>query len=109
VVQNGDPFTYFRSRPIHLTDGGAIDDGALSGLVLRRSTPTVMPTIIWRAFSRRARITRHRAVDGYAGVKELTIRSTDGRAIPLQVDGDHIGDVTEATYGIAPHALPVIS
>lgn len=109
LVQNGDPFTYFRNRPIHLTDGGAIDDGALSGLVLRRSTPTVMPTIIWRAFSKRAMITRHRAVDGFEGVEELTVRSTDGRAIPLQVDGDHIGDVTEASYGIAAHALPVIS
>jgi diacylglycerol kinase family enzyme len=109
LVQNGDPFTYFRNRPIHLANGGAIDDGALTGMVLRRSTPTVMPTIIWRAFSKRAKITRHRAVDGFEGVEELTVRSADGRPIPLQVDGDHIGDVTEASYGIAPHALPVIS
>jgi len=109
IVQNGDPFTYFRNRPIHLAKGGEIDNGALSGLILRRSTPTVMPTIIWRAFSKRAEVTRHRAVDGFDGLEELTIRSTDGRAIPLQVDGDHIGDVTEACYGIAPHALPVVS
>jgi diacylglycerol kinase family enzyme len=109
VVQNGDPFTYFRNRPIRLADGGRIDDGWLSGVVLRRSTPTVMPTIIWRAFSKRAPVTRHRAVDGFTGLQELTVRSTDGRAIPLQVDGDHIADVTEATYGIAPHALAVVS
>ena len=88
IVQNGDPFTYFRNRPIHLADGGAIDDGALSGVVLRRSTPTVMPTIIWRAFSKRARVTRHRAVEGFAGVQELTVRSADGGPIPLQVDGE---------------------
>jgi hypothetical protein len=86
-----------------------MDSGTLSGVVLRRSTPTVMPTVIWRVFSKRARVTRHRAVDGYAGESELTVRSTDGRPIPLQVDGDHIGDVTEATYGIAPHALSVVS
>ncbi|MCW2968444.1 MAG: hypothetical protein JWM71_2216 [Solirubrobacteraceae bacterium] len=109
VVQNGDPFTYFRNRPIRLADGGRIDDGSLSGVVLRRSTPTVMPTIIWRAFSKRAAVTRHRAVDGFTGLQELTVRSTDGRPIPLQVDGDHIGDVMEATYGIAPHALAVVS
>jgi diacylglycerol kinase family enzyme len=109
VVQNGDPFTYFRNRPIALTDGGDLEDGVLSGLVLRRSTPTVMPTIIWRAFSRRARVTRHRAVDGFTGVRELTVRSADGRPIPLQVDGDHIADVTEAVYGIAPHGLAVVS
>lgn len=109
VVQNGDPFTYFRNRPIHLADGGSIDDGTLSGVVLRRSTPTVMPTIIWRAFSKRARLSRHRAIDSFTGAQELTVRSTDGRPIPLQVDGDHIGDVTEASYGIAPHALPVVA
>jgi diacylglycerol kinase family enzyme len=109
VVQNGDPFTYFRNRPIHIADGGAIDDGALTGVVLRRSTPTVMPTIIWRAFSKRARVSRHRAIDGFTGVQELTVRSTDDRPIPLQVDGDHIGDVTEASYGIAARALPVIA
>src|SRR5690349_21689925 len=27
VVQNGDPFTYFGNRPIHLADGGLLDDG----------------------------------------------------------------------------------
>jgi len=108
VVQNGRPFTYFRNRPIDLADGGHIDDGALSGVVLRRSTPTVMPTIIWRAFSRRARVTRHRAVDGFTGVTELTVRSADGRAIPLQVDGDHIGDVVEARYEVLPGALTVV-
>ena len=109
IVQNGDPFTYFRNRPVLVADGGTLDDGALTGVVLRRSTPTVMPTIIWRVFSKRFRLTRHRAVDGFTGVAELTIRSTDERPIPLQVDGDHIDDVTEATYGIAPHALPVVS
>jgi diacylglycerol kinase family enzyme len=109
IVQNGDPFTYFRNRPVRVADGGTIDDGVLNGVVLRRSTPTVMPTIIWRVFSKRARLTRHRAVDGFDDATALTVRSTDGRAIPLQVDGDHIGDVTEASYGIAPRALPVVA
>jgi diacylglycerol kinase family enzyme len=109
LVQNSDPFTYFQNRPIHMAEGARLDDGTLSGLVLRRSTPTVMPTIIWRAFSKRARVVRHRAVDHFEGVEELTVRSTDGRPIPLQVDGDHVGDVTEASYGIAARVLPVVS
>ena len=49
----------------------------------------------------KARLTRHRAVDGFTGAAEISVRSDRGRALPLQVDGDHIGDVTEATYGIA--------
>ena len=35
-------------------------------------------------------------------------RSTGAR-VPLQVDGDYIGDVTEATYGITPRALSVVA
>jgi diacylglycerol kinase family enzyme len=68
-----------------------------------------MPTIIWRVFSRRAKLSRHRAVQGFTGVEELVVRSKDGRAIPLQVDGDHIGDVTEARFAILPQALTVVS
>ena len=68
-----------------------------------------MPTIIARAFSRRARIVRHRQVTGFTGAREATVRSADGRAVPLQVDGDYVGDVVEARYDVAPGALSVVS
>jgi hypothetical protein len=109
VVQNADPFTYFKNRPVRVADGGALDDGRLAGAVLRRSTPTVMPTVLWRVFSKRFRLTRHRAVDGFGGVEELVVRSADGRPLPLECDGDHIGEVLEARFGIAPHGLAVVS
>ena len=35
--------------------------------------------------------------------------SADGRPIPLHVDGDHIGGVTEAVFGILPGALRVVA
>ena len=109
IIQNGDPYTYFQNRPVRVADPGELDDGLLNGAVLRRSTPTVMPTVIWRVFSKRARLSRHRAVDGFTDVEELVVRSTDGRELPLQVDGDHIADVPEARFGIAPHGLAVVS
>jgi hypothetical protein len=68
-----------------------------------------MPTVIWRAFSRRARILRHRQVWGFDGVDTLTVRSLDDRALPLQVDGDHVDDVHEARYRVRPGALRVVS
>ena len=53
-----------------------------------------MPTVIWRALSpARARSPRHRRVDGFAASHEVDVRSLDGRPVPLQVDGDYIGDV----------------
>jgi diacylglycerol kinase family enzyme len=109
IVQNGSPFTYFQDRPIELADGAALDSGALAGGVLHRARLTSMPFIAWRAFSARARVAGHRQVTGLADLDELTVRSTDGRPLPLQVDGDYLGEVTEASYSVMPHALNVIS
>jgi diacylglycerol kinase family enzyme len=109
VVQNTVPYTWFSHRPIELGEGTALDSGDLAGVVLRRANPVDMPTVIWRAFSRRARIVRHRQVTGFTGIRELTVRSLDDRPLPLQVDGDHIGEVVEARYGVTPRALTVVS
>jgi diacylglycerol kinase family enzyme len=109
VVQNGSPFTYFQDRPINITDGAALDSGRLAGGVLHRATPLSMPFIAWRAFSPSARVVGHRQVSGLENLSEMTVRSADGRMLPLQVDGDYLGEVEEARYSIMPRALTVIS
>jgi diacylglycerol kinase family enzyme len=109
IVQNGDPFTYFQNRPLHVAEGATLTSGDLAGVVLHRSTPTVMPTVIWRIFSRRARIVRHRAITGFDGIQELVVRSQDGRGLPVEVDGDFIGTVPEAVFGLEHAALNVVS
>ena len=40
---------------------------------------------------------------------QLTVRSIDGRPLPLQADGDYLGEVQEARYSILPRALNVIA
>jgi diacylglycerol kinase family enzyme len=109
IVQNGSPFTYFQDRPIELADGAALDSGALAGGVLHRARLTSMPFIAWRAFSPRARVAGHRQVTGLRDLNELTVRSADERPLPLQVDGDYLGEVTEARYSVLAQALNVIS
>ncbi|MHB8532057.1 MAG: diacylglycerol/lipid kinase family protein [Solirubrobacteraceae bacterium] len=109
IVQNGSPFTYFQNRPIEIAEGASLHSGALSGGVLRRATLLAMPSIAFRAFSKRARVTRHRQVTGLSDTHELTVSSADERTLPLQVDGDYLGEVTEARYSIMPQALNVIS
>jgi diacylglycerol kinase family enzyme len=109
IVQNLEPYTYFYDRPIEVAEGVAPQDGTLAGAVLERASPIDMPTVAWRAFSRRARILRHRRVHGFAGVTELSARSLDDRPVPLQVDGDHVDDVLEATYDVLPRALLVVA
>ncbi len=109
VIQNASPYTYFSRRPIELAEGAELDGGTLAGVVLRRANPLDMPTVLWRAFSRRSRIPRHRQVDSFADLRELTVRSLDERTLPLQVDGDHVDDVVEAVYGIRPGGLVVVA
>jgi diacylglycerol kinase family enzyme len=109
IVQNGSPFTYFRNRPIEIAESAALDSGVLAGAVLHRATLLGMPLIGWRAFSGRARVERHRQVTGLKDMTELTVRTADGRLLPLQVDGDYLGDVAEASYSILPDALNVVA
>jgi diacylglycerol kinase family enzyme len=109
IVQNGSPFTYFQNRPIEIADGTALDSGVLCGCILHRATPLSMPSIGLRAFSRGARVTGHRQVTGLSEMTELTVRSSDGRPLPLQVDGDHLGEVAQARYSIMPGALNVVA
>jgi diacylglycerol kinase family enzyme len=108
IVQNGDPFTYFDARPLHVAEGATLDSGTLAGVVLHRASPLDAPTVALRLFTR-LRIVDHRKIDGFRDATELRMVSTDGRPVPLEVDGDWIGDVTEAVYTVRPGALTVIS
>jgi diacylglycerol kinase family enzyme len=109
IVQNATPYTFFNRRPIEIAENVELQDGALGGAVLQRANLVDMPTVIWRAFSHRARLARHRQVHPYSGLHAVRVRSVDGRHVPIQVDGDHVGEVAEARYGIAPGALTVVA
>jgi diacylglycerol kinase family enzyme len=108
-IQNGDPYTYFRARPIQLVEDVELDNGRLGGVVLERASPIDIPTVLWRALSRRARIAKHRRVATFADIDHAVVRSADGRDIPVQVDGDYIGDHELVEFGVRPHALRIVA
>jgi diacylglycerol kinase family enzyme len=109
VVQNAEHYTYFHDHPIDLAAGATLDGGTLAGVVLRRGSLLDAPTLLIRAAAGRGLIVRHRQVTGFAGSSDLTVSSADGRPLPLQVDGDYLGDVTEAHFTIRARALAVVS
>ena len=76
-----------------------------SGVVLTRARPYDVPTVTFRALSQRARIAKHHGIEAFGGFAEAVVRSVDGRPIPIQVDGDHIGDELEARFAVEPKAL----
>src|ERR671912_711599 len=83
-VQNAQPYTYFRRRPITLASGTAIDSGNLSAVVLARASAIDLPTIAYRLLSARAQVGRHRQVHALDGLDGLTVRSCDDRPVPVQ-------------------------
>ena len=106
--QNGEPYTYFKTRPINLTPGARLDSGALSGVVLTRANPVDVPTVLVRALTE-ASIPGHRRVEAFDDAHEVVIRSGDGRPVPWQVDGDHVADDDEVRVTVKPAALRVIA
>jgi diacylglycerol kinase family enzyme len=109
IIQNAEPYTFFGNRPVHMGEGATLESGDLAGVVLERASPIDALTVSWRALSKRARLVRHRRVHGFSGLRELRITSSDERALPLQVDGDYIGEVHEATFEALPQGMLVVS
>jgi diacylglycerol kinase family enzyme len=110
VVQNSDPFTYFRTRPIRLTEPAGLETGSLSAAVLKRATPLELPTLIPRVLSTRARtVLRHPRVEGLGELSELRVDAVDGRPFPLEVDGDYIGEFDSVQYGVVPGGLVAVA
>ncbi|HJU00594.1 MAG TPA: diacylglycerol kinase family protein, partial [Actinomycetes bacterium] len=56
--QNGEPYTYFKSRPVNLVEGASLDSGDLAGVMLTRARPYDVPTVTFRALSGAARIAK---------------------------------------------------
>src|SRR5918994_1983880 len=107
-VQNTQPYTYFRRRPVNLSDGATLQSGDLSGAVLTRANAIDVPTIAFRLLSKRATVGGHRRVHAFEGLDGLRVRSADDRPVPVQVDGDYIGTHEEAVFSVLPGGLNVL-
>jgi diacylglycerol kinase family enzyme len=108
IVQNGDPYTYFDVRPLEVAVNSRLDSGRLAGAMLHRATPIDVPTVAYRLFSKRHRLVDHRQITGFSDVGGVRARTTDGKEVPLQLDGDWVGDFSEVEFSVAPGALSVV-
>jgi diacylglycerol kinase family enzyme len=110
VVQNSDPFTYFRKRPIRVAEPAGLDTGSLAVTVLKRATVLELPTLIPRLLTTKARtVLRHRQIEGLGELKSLRVDAVDDRPFPVQVDGDFIGEFDSVRYGVTPGALLIVA
>jgi diacylglycerol kinase family enzyme len=110
VVQNSDPFTYFRKRPIRVVEPAGLEMGSLSIGVLKRATALELPTLIPRLLSGSARtVMRHRQVEPMLELSGARIEAIDDRPFPVQVDGDYIGEYSDVEFGVTPRGLLAVS
>jgi diacylglycerol kinase family enzyme len=115
IAQNSDPFTYFKDTPVRVAEDVSFDDGKLSVAVLKRATQRDMPTIAMRVLSERWSAGNHGQIVDFEGIREATVRSISKnesgelRRLPVQVDGDYIGEHAEMTWSVEPRALTVVA
>ena len=112
-VQNSRPFTYARSKPLHVCEDVSFTSGSISAMVMERAGLRDTPGAIWRLFREGHSLAEHRRARSFPRISEARVASLDRDGepmpFPLEVDGDYLGQYTEAVYGIAPGALRVVS
>jgi diacylglycerol kinase family enzyme len=109
IVQNAEHYTYMRERPIDLAQDTTLDSGTLAGIVLHRGSVLDAPSLLLRAVARSLHVAGHRQVGTFSGATLVTVRSADDRPLPLQLDGDYIGDVMQARFTVLARALTVLA
>ena len=107
VVQNGRPWTYFGQRPITVSRDAGLQTGSLAATVVDRPLPWDFLPMGWRVFS-------GRGAEGHSRVKTVhsdgfTIEPIDEPTIDLHVDGDPLGAVERAEYGLRRDALTILA
>lgn len=109
VAQNAEVLTYLGPRGLRVAPGAGLRTGSLSLTVLRGARVRDVPSLVARVVSGRAgAVLGHPLVQGAPGVHKATVTSVDGSPLPVEADGEHLGDHAEVTYGIAPGALRVL-
>ena len=108
VAQNSDPLTYLGRRAIRVCGSAGLTTGTISLALLKRLSRRDVSTIVARLVSgNSARVLGHRRVRGFAGVAGADVRSIDGQALPVEVDGEYVGELDAVRYGTAPRKLAV--
>jgi diacylglycerol kinase family enzyme len=102
-VANGRPYTY--AGPVPVKIAGSADFGAGLDFVAPRAVgPASFPRLVIRGF--RGTLSEDPRVIGAHDVDVLVVHCD--RPLPLQADGEDLGDVTEARFEAERNALDVL-
>jgi diacylglycerol kinase family enzyme len=101
LVANGDPYTYLARLPLHFAPNASFEDG-LDLVAPRRVRLRTIPRLAAAAFLGR----RAPGVIYRYDLDRIEARCT--KPLPLQVDGEDLGDVEDAEFECERDALTVL-
>ena len=104
ICCNGRPFTYFSRFPVDALPEAQLDLG-LDILGLKRVRALTIPRIMWSVFVSRSH-PRWRTSVYHHDVAAGAMRPDN--PMPVQVDGDFIGELGEARVELVPNALDLL-
>jgi diacylglycerol kinase family enzyme len=102
LVSNGDPYSYAGSIPLRVTPGARFEDGIAFAAPLRvraRDVPRFVTTLV-RGTGWDETVLQGQDVD------RIVVRCD--RPLPLQADGEDLGDVEEAVFEARRDAVSVL-
>lgn len=103
IVANTAPWTYLNRRPVTMTPTASFDRGLDLVTVHRMRT---VGTLLAASRMLSARGIRGRHVSTFTDLAEFTL--TAARPMPMQVDGDYLGEVAQVRFAGVPAALRVV-
>ena len=109
IVQNSHVLTYFGPREVRVCEGAGLETGSVSITSLRRARPGEVASVVGRLVTGSATaVTAHPQVDAFPHVRQATITALDGAPLPVEADGEYLGEHRVVEYGVAPGALRVV-
>lgn len=104
ICCNGRPFTYFKRMPVDVCPEATLD-GGLDVFTLSKVRLGTVPRIVWSIFVSRSHV-RWRNAHYDHDVEAITLRAD--RPLPVQVDGDYIGEQRSASIRLVPKGLAIL-
>ena len=104
IACNGAPFTYFGGWPVDVCPSARLDKG-LDVFGISRLRARMVPRLVFSLFVSRSH-TRWRTSSYHHDIESVSLVAS--RPVPVQVDGDYIGDLDGAEVRLVPEALSLL-
>jgi diacylglycerol kinase family enzyme len=104
LVANSDPYTYAGSRPVRVVPGARLELG-LDYVAPTRVTPWSVPRFLTYVVRGRGQLGARDVLSGH-DLDRIEIRCD--RPLPLQADGEDLGDVEHVVFEAERNALSVL-